>query len=331
MSEGWLEAVAHAPVLAGQVEIVGLADLREDAARARAGEFGLDVPTGADLPALLAETRPDMLFDVVPPEARKGVVLAGLAHGCHVLSEKPMATSLADAREMIAAAGAAGRTHAVIQNRRYVAGAQRARALVASGVLGELTAVHCDFFLAPHFGGFREQMDHVLLLDMAIHTFDQARFMAGIEPRAVYAQETNPKGSWYAHGAAANAIFEMSGEVVFTYRGSWCAEGAPTSWESAWRFIGTRGTLLWDGAERFDARVVASEGKFLNDLRPVPVPRAADADRLHGHASVIAGFLAAIAGGRAPETAGADNIRSLAMVLGAIDSAAARARVEIEI
>lgn len=48
----------------------------------------------------------------------------------------------------------------------------------------------------------------------------------------------------------------MAGGVIFNYRGSWCAEGLRTSWESAWRITGSLGTLLWDGADDIRAEVV---------------------------------------------------------------------------
>lgn len=332
MSKGWLKAVADSALLQGRVEIVGLVDLDQTTAEARAAEFALgDIVIGADLDAVLAATKPDLLFDVVIPEARRAVVETGLAHGCHVLSEKPMAGSLADAKALLALAERAGRVHAIVQNRRFIAGVRRIKRLIDSGVLGELTALHCDFFIGAHFGGFRDRMDNPLLLDMSIHTMDAARFMAGKVPQAVYCLETNPRGSWYAQGAAANAIFEFSDNVVFTYRGSWCAEGAMTSWESAWRVIGSKGTLLWDGAEAFEAKVVANDAGFLRDLQAVEVPEAADEAQTHGHASVLAEFLAAIEGGRKPETDGTDNINSLAMVFGAIESAKTHRRVEIAI
>lgn len=330
MSKGWLEAIAHAPLLGKKIEIVGLVDLDTDLARQCARQFDLAAPAGDDLDAMLREKQPAILFDVVPPAARKPVVLSGLSHGCHVLSEKPMATSLSDAREMIAAAQDARKIHAIVQNRRFIDGVRRIRAFLASGALGEITSLHCDFFLAPHFGGFREQMEHVLLLDMAIHTFDAARFMSGKTPLAVYAQESNPAGSWYAHGASANAIFELSDGATFTYRGSWCADGAPTSWEASWRFIGTKGSLIWDGAEKLDARTIVNQGKFLNDLTPVTVPPAPAPDEIHGHASVIASFISAIEGATTPETVSTDNIKSLAMVLAAIESARTRTRVTID-
>ena len=329
MAKGWLKALAETPELAGRVVVVGLVDLDLGAANRLRDEFGLSAATGTDLDAMLTQTKPDLLFDVVIPSARRDVVMTGLRHGCHVLTEKPMAASLAEARDLVAAAKSAGRIHAVVQNRRYVEGVRRIREMIESGVLGELTALHADFFIGAHFGGFREQMQDVLLLDMAIHTLDAARFMAGADPLAVYALESNPRGSWYAHGAVANAIFEFSDDVLFTYRGSWVAEGGTTSWESQWRIVGTTGTLLWDGAERFEARAVAGDSGFLRPLRDVAVPPPPRPAQTHGHASVIAEFLDAIETGRVPETAGSDNIKSLAMVFAAIESARTRQRVLI--
>jgi predicted dehydrogenase len=332
MARGWLKAITETPGLADAIRIVGLVDLDRTQAETLAGELGLtDALIGTDLSKVLDETKPDLLFDVVIPAARADVVKTGLVHGCHVLSEKPMATSLDAARSLVVLAKTAGRIHAVVQNRRFVAGVRRLKRFIDAGTIGELTGLYCDFFVGAHFGGFREEMQNVLLLDMAIHTLDAARFMAGKVPLAVYCHESNPRGSWYAHGAAANAIFEFSDDVVFNYRGSWSAEGANTSWESAWRITGTKGTVTWDGAEAFAAHVVAGETGFFRELRPVDVPEAADESRTHGHASVIAEFLAAIDSGRQPETAGSDNIKSLAMVFGAIESARTRQRVEISI
>lgn len=330
MAKGWLRALTQSKVLREKVEIVGLVDLNQATAGALAAEFHLGhILIGTDLTEVLRGSRADLLFDIVVPAARRAVVAAGLAHGCHVLSEKPMAATLDEARELRRLATAASRVHAIVQNRRFIGGVRRIRRLIQSGALGELTALHCDFFLGPHFGGFREQMDNVLLLDMAIHTFDAARFMSGKEPLAVYCHEYNPEGSWYRHGAAANAIFEFSDNVAFTYRGSWCAEGANTSWESAWRITGSKGTLLWDGGERFEANVVTGSEGFLRAVGAIAVPEAEDSADTNGHTSVIERFIRAIDAGTVPETDGSDNIKSLAMVFGAIDSAREGKRVTI--
>ena len=232
---------------------------------------------------------------------------------------------------MIAQAKAAGRVHAVVQNRRFIAGVRRIRRLIESGAIGQLASLNCDFFIGAHFGGFRDEMENVLLLDMAIHTLDAARFMSGKTPEAVCCLETNPPGSWYRHGAAANAIFEFSDNVVFNYRGSWAAEGANTSWESAWRIVGSKGTLLWDGADGFVAKVAASDSGFFRELAEIDVPLPADEDQTHGHASVIAEFIAAIETDRPPETVSSDNIKSLAMVFAAIESARTGQRVPITV
>ena len=330
MSKGWLTALTEHPLLKGRVRVVGLVDLDRGVAEARAAEFGLsDVVIGTELDAVLGKTKPDLLFDVVVPIARPGLVATGLKHGCHVLTEKPMAPRLDSARAMVEQAKAAGRVHAVVQNRRFVPGIRRIRQVIESGALGQLTSLNCDFFVGAHFGGFREQMQNVLLLDMAIHTLDAARFMAGTAPQAVYCLETNPRGSWYAHGAAANAIFEFDEDIVFNYRGSWSAEGANTSWEAAWRIVGTRGTLIWDGYDTFDAHQVSGDEGFFRPLVPFEVPEIEDAGKTEGHASVIAEFLDAIEGGRQPETAGSDNIKSLAMVFAAIESARIKQRIVI--
>lgn len=330
MSRGWLRAINETPDLRQRVSVVGLVDLNFDSAQALAMEFGLsDVISGTDLGAVLNVTKPDVLFDIVIPGARAGVVETGLRHGCHVLSEKPMATDLAEARGLIQAAAQAKRIHAIVQNRRYIPGVRRLRRAIEQGLIGDVTAVHCDFFIGAHFGGFREDMGHVLLLDMAVHTFDAARFVIGKEPLAVYCQESNPVGSWYRQGAAANALFDFDGGAVFTYRGSWCAEGANTSWESRWRVVGSNGTILWDGLDHFEAGGAGKGQGLLREPVKLTVPEPPEPADVHGHASVIATFVRAVETGAMPETAATDNIKSLAMVLAAIESAETGRRVDI--
>jgi predicted dehydrogenase len=329
MARGWVKAL-NEPGLEGRVDFIGLVDVNLAAAEKLRAEFGLTgAATGTDLDAMLAAAKPDLLFDVAIPQSRRDVVLTGFRHGCHVLTEKPMASSLAEARQIVAATAAANKLHAVVQNRRFNSGVRRIRETIESRLLGDLTAIHADFFVGAHFGGFREEMRNVLLLDMAIHTLDAARFMAGEDPLAVYALETNPRDSWYANGAAANAIFELSDDVIFTYRGSWVAEGARTSWDSRWRIVGTTGTLLWDGEKHLEAHTVGAGEGLLRPEVPATIPAPPNESQTAGHASVIRDFLDAIEAGRQPETAGADNIKSLAMVFAAIESARTQTRVLI--
>lgn len=332
MAKGWLRALQSASDLSREVEIVGLVDLDPQTAKALACEFGLEQAlVGTDLAAVIEATQANMLFDVVVPSARFAVVSTGLRLGCDVLSEKPLAASMDEARALLALAEETGRVHAVVQNRRFIAGIRRLRRAVEDGLIGDVSGIHCDFFIAPHFGGFREAMDNVLLLDMAIHTFDAARFVSGKHPLSVYCVESNPAGSWYSHGASANAIFKLSGDAVFTYRGSWCAEGRRTSWESAWRLVGSKGMITWDGEETFEATVAGDEPGLLRGQQILPVPMAPDEDATHGHRSVLAEFIDAVKSGRKPETVSDDNIKSLSMVFGAIESARTGLPVSISV
>ena len=326
ISKAWLRAIEGMD----DVQVVGLVDLIEDSAAARAEEFGLDaVAIGTDLSSVLVETSPDAVFNCTVPEAHAEVTLKAFDHGCHVLGEKPLADSMDNARKIVQAASEAERPFAVVQNRRYDPNIRQLRQLIATDTVGPLTTVNCDFYLGAHFGGFRDHMEHVLLLDMAIHTFDAARLITGADPVSVYCQEWNPSGSWYDHDASAVAIFCMSDGIVYTYRGSWCAEGLNTTWESEWRVIGERGSITWDGAEALDVEVVARTGELRSELSRIPLPALDPAAKSGGHAGVIREFIDCVRSGATPETTGADNIKSLSMVLAAIESATSGAQVQI--
>jgi predicted dehydrogenase len=171
---------------------------------------------------------------------------------------------------------------------------------------------------------FRTVMEHPLVLDMAIHTFDAARLITSARPRSVYCHEWNPSGSWYEHEAAAAAIFEMSDGIVYTYHGNWCARGLNTPWECEWRIIGDKGSVLWDGADGFRAEALGDDGR----CHPVAVPEVDASAKTGGHDGVIREFVACVRSGQTPETAAADNIYSLAMAHGASASAVRGAKVK---
>ena len=257
ITKAWLSACRDH--FAGRLEFVGFVDLNGDAAAARGVEYAPGVWSGTSLDEALATLKPDLVFNCTIPAAHLATTTAALQAGAHVLTEKPLAAKLDEALSLRSTAATTGRTLSVVQNYRCCREARTVQQALASGVIGKLHTINADFFIAPRFGGFREQMKHVLLLDMAIHTFDASRFFSGASPLSVYCHEFNPAGSWYAHGASAQAIFEMSDGIVVNYRGSWCAQGLSTGWNSSWRFIGERGTLLWDGAESIKVERVLDE------------------------------------------------------------------------
>ena len=310
------------------VEIAGWIDLQPDAAAQAAETLGITVgTTGSDLERALAELRPDFLVDVTIPEAHHDVTLMALAAGVPVLGEKPMASSLEQAREMVAASERAGKLYMVSQSRRYHPQIQAMRRLIAEQ-LGEVGMLNADFYLGPHFGGFRDEMASPLLLDMAIHTFDAARYLSDADPVAVYCEEFNPLWSWYKGAASAIAIFEMTGGLRYTYRGSWCAEGRPTSWESEWRAVGANGSATWDGHNPPVAEIVTKTEAFFSE---VETRTTAIEDVPLGIAGSLRDFLHALATGATPMSECHDNIKSLAMVFAAIESAASGRRIPVVI
>jgi predicted dehydrogenase len=329
MSAVWLETIQKIEGL----KLVGLVDVDRDRAQKCAERFNLqDVVVGNSLKEVLVSAKPNVVFDVAVPQARRELVMTAFEHGCDVLTEKPMASTLEDARALVVAAREQGRIHAVVQNRRYLANVRRIRHFLDSQVLGKPTSIHCDFFLAPHFSGFRENMDHVLLVDMAIHTFDAARYMANATPESVYCMEWEPPNSWYQSGSSAAALFKLEGGIVFNYRGSWCADGFKTSWESNWRIVCERGSLIWDGFGdlRAEKATATRDGIFDTPESVEIAPLQAEA-RVGGHQGVITDFVAAVQTRDDPETAGSDNIKSLAMVFAAVESAKTGKHVEIRI
>lgn len=309
------------------VQTVGWMDIRPGAAAEAIEKLKLSgVKPYDDLSRSLSELRPDFLVDVTIPEAHHDVTLAALGAGVPVLGEKPMADSMAAAREMVAASEAAGKLYMVSQSRRYDARILAFRKAIDqhTGPLGILTS---DFFLGPHFGGFREQMNSPLLLDMAIHTFDNARQISGADPLAVDCHEHNPAWSWYKNGSSATAVFEMTGGLQYTYRGSWCAQGLNTSWQSEWRAFGHRGAATWDGEhDPVAAYITGSEG-FIPSTEKITVK--SDENVPSGIAGSLREFLHALRMGQTPQGECHDNIKSLAMVFAAIESARTGRRVQI--
>ena len=326
MSNAWLSVAEKEDDLG----IAGLMDINRRNAEGRASEYDIGGEcVFDDLDAALEQTDPDVVFDCSVPEAHYKVTMKALSAGCHVLGEKPLADSMDHAHQMVEKARESERIYAVMQNRRYLPSAPAMAQLISDGVIGDTTTVNVDFYIGAHFSGFRTEMQHPLLLDMAIHTFDQARQFTGADPREVYCRAFNPMGSWYEGKASAHCIFQMTDDIVFNYRGSWCSEGYNTPWAGSWRVVGTKGTALWDEGTPRAQVVEHNEGEFMSELKEVE----SETPPLEttGHAACIREFLNCIRKGEIPQTNCRDNIKSLAMVFGAIESDAAGRPIEIEV
>jgi predicted dehydrogenase len=312
MGLAWLRTLEASP----EVELVGIVDLDLAAARRAAADIGrADIPVGADSVALAEQTGADAVVNVTVPAAHHPVTTAALFAGLPVLGEKPVADTLARALSLAAAAEVTGQLFMVSQSRRWNPQVAALRGMVAD--LGAVGAVTTDFFRAPRFGGFREEMEHPLLVDMAIHAFDTARYLLGADPVSASCHSWNPPWSWYAGDANASVHFEMDGGVRYVFTGSWCAPGAETSWNGSWRISGEHGSALWDG-----------------DSEPVSDSRHRVTERARSPYDGIAGslqlFCEALRTGDTPPGEVHENIMSLAMVEAATESAGSGTRVVID-
>jgi len=135
----------------------------------------------------------------------------------------------------------------VSQSRRYIRTLAAFKRQLAN--IGEIGILSTQFFKYPSLSGFRLELDHVLLVEMAIHGFDCARYLLGREPVAVRCVEFEPRWSEFAPNAApaASATFEFAGGAQFAYTGSLVSAGLETDWNGDWRANGSLGTALWDG------------------------------------------------------------------------------------
>jgi predicted dehydrogenase len=325
---GNISAAWFPVLLREEVQVAAVVDLDPDAARARIREFGLGAEASDDLDAALKQAEPDLVVDLTVPEAHCEVTCTALEAGCPVIGEKPMAAKMDEARRMVETAERTGRLYMVSQSRRWNPHHEVLRRMATEGAVGRISTVNCDFYMAPHFGGFREEMPSPLLLDMAIHHFDLARYLTGADPVSVYAHEFSPAGSWYAGDASASCLFEMTDGIVFSYRGCWCAEGCATSWNGHWRLVGERGTLLYESDRPPHGQAVAGEGGFFRPLKDLDVPPARlEHTGMHGALREMLRYLRT---GEVPQTECHDNIKSLAMVFAAMQSARHGERLPVE-
>lgn len=119
----------------GVLDVKGLSDMKAEAASARAAEFGLKAMS---VEALLADPEIDLVVNLTIPRAHVDVGLKCLAAGKHVYSEKPLGITYAEGRKLLDAANAAGLRIGSAPD-TFLGGAhQQARAVVDSGVLGQL-------------------------------------------------------------------------------------------------------------------------------------------------------------------------------------------------
>ncbi len=179
---GYAGRVFHAPLVAHTPGLRLRVVVSRDAARVQADFPQAEVV--ADPAQAFAMPGIDLVVIAAPNAVHAPLAIAALRTGCHVLVDKPFATTLDEARQVAAAAASAGRIASVFQNRRWDADFLALRALVQSGALGEVAELH------SHFDRFRPQVPDRwrerpgagagLWFDLGPHLVDQVLQLFGL-------------------------------------------------------------------------------------------------------------------------------------------------------
>jgi predicted dehydrogenase len=197
----------------GFVDVVAIAASTESSARRKADALG--VPRAyATSDALAADPDVHVVHNTTPNYLHVPVIMAALSHKKHVISDKPLATSAADARRLLDAANAAGVVHAVTFNYRGNPLVQQARTMIAGGELGPLHFIHgaylqdwlleaTDFSwrLEPEKGG-----ESSAVADIGSHWCDLVQHVAGKRIVEVLADLTTVVGTRLKPAASIEAF-----------------------------------------------------------------------------------------------------------------------------
>jgi len=281
--------------------------------RAYADEFGIPLSV-AGLPELFSRGV-EAVYISTTNERHRAETIAAAKAGVHVLCEKPLATSLADARDMVAACRSAGVTFATNHHLRNGAVARAMRTMIGAGRIGRpliARIVHAGY-LPEHLHGWRLREPKAgagAILDLTVHDTDLLRFILGDEPESVSAFSQN--------GGLASSGIEDAALALIRFRSGLLAQlfdGFTTRYaETGVEVHGSEGSLI--------ARdCLAQTPRGTLTLRTAAGDEAAELDHHNYYVSGVRAFHDAMRGVGGPSSSGEDGLISLATALAALESA----------
>jgi predicted dehydrogenase len=295
MARSHLEAVRR---LGDRAELAAVADVNAEACRAAAEEFGIRQQY-ADAMQAARDADADAVIICIPNNLHAPVTLAALESGKHVLVEKPMALSLADAEAMVAAAERGRRVLMCGLSLRFSPSIRQVKALLTSGAVGTpRRVVHRRMSRGmgrdegTWFGS--QAASGGILPGIGSHSIDALLWW--LEDEAVRVS---------AEVRSLNPAMDIEDEasVLMTTRG-----GALVSMEFSFNY-----PVGYDWAIAGDAGLLCLRGDVLtlNDER-IEIPEFVP---LPGEPALHAEFLAAILEGRDPaQASGRETLRSIAVI-----------------
>jgi len=204
-----------------------------------AAEHGLERWT-TDLDEALGNPDDTVFFDAASTKFRPAVLKKALAAKKHIYCEKPVATSLAQALDLYRAARKAGVRHGVVQDKLWLPGLLKIKALRDAGFFGRILSVRGEFgywvFEGDEQGAQRPSWNYRgkdgggIILDMLCHwryvldnLFGEVKSVSCLGARHI-ATRWDENGTKYRASAddAAYATFRLAGDVVAHFNSSWC-------------------------------------------------------------------------------------------------------------
>ena len=304
-----------------EVEIVAVCDSDRVRAEAVAARFGV-ARSYVDAAAMLDEAWPDFVDIVTGVDGHRPLVSLCATAGVPVICQKPFARDMADARAMVDACAAAGVPLMVHENFRWQAPQRAIRAAVADGMIGTPTYARISFRHAHDIYANQPYLlaeERLAIMDLGIHLLDLARFHLG-EVVRIFCRTQRRDPRVRGEDAASIVLDHASGAVSLIDL-SFATRLEPDPFPQSWvRVEGDRGTVELDAGFRLS---ISRPGQRRERSVEPPVPDWGAKPWHLIQDSVVAvqrHWVDCLRQGREPETSGADNLRTLDLVLKAYES-----------
>ena len=286
------------------VELVGVADLNPAAAREVGERYG--VPYYADSGKILTDPGVQLVSICTPTITHTELGLKALENGKHVLVEKPMASSVAEAEDLIRAAERSHRWLTVGFVERFNPAVQEAYRRVAAAEIGDVILAHSRrVSRSPGRIG-----DVGVVKDLAIHDVDIINHLIGVMPESVSAVAGRIRHR-YEDYANINMLYEDDRNAF-----------VETNWLTPRRIR----TLTVTGTEGIiNVEYTTQEITIENDERLIQ-PFLAYREPLMDE---LSSFVRSVAEDVEPEITGADGLNALMVCEAALKSSATRKRVNL--
>jgi len=242
----------------------GICDIDADARSNARKTFGDRVKIFPDFEDVLADDEVDLVSLVTPHDTHAPLAIRALQASKHVLTDKVMCLTTAEADTMIRAAKESGRMLSVFQNRRFDSDFLTVQKVIQDGWLGDVFLVESSVCGYDRPSGWRAMKKHGggVLYDWGAHLLDQALQLIDSQPKTVFADVQ--KRVWDMDVETfAKVIIRFENGCIFE------VDLGNVQWSSKprWRIFGENGTLRKETLEPGDkARVTTSVSGVAADL-----------------------------------------------------------------